>query len=79
MAGPIKTGKGVRRLHRRIAVTLRNNFLKVAFQILMQPLAAPDQDRTTSGQTGKYLVIKRLLPIFEQYARPISRQDCAHK
>lgn len=48
--------------------TLRNNFLKVAFQILMQPLAAPDQDRTTSGQTGKYLVIKRLLPIFEQYA-----------
>jgi hypothetical protein len=48
--------------------TLRNNFLKVAFQILMQPLAAPDQDRTTSGQTGKYLVIKRLLPLFEQYA-----------
>src|SRR5262249_4758162 len=47
---------------------LRNNFLKVAFQILMQPLAAPDQDRTTSGQTGKYLIIKRLLPLFEQYA-----------
>jgi hypothetical protein len=34
----------------------------------MQPLAAPDQDRTTSGQTGKYLVIKRLLPIYEQFA-----------
>lgn len=49
-------------------INLRNNFLKVAFQILMQPLAAPDQDRTTSGQTGKYLVIKRLLPVFEQYA-----------
>jgi hypothetical protein len=47
---------------------LRNNFLKVAFQILMQPLAAPDQDRTTSGQTGKYLIIKRLLPLFEQHA-----------
>jgi hypothetical protein len=47
---------------------LRNNFLKVAFQILMQPLAAPDQDRTSSGQTGKYLIIKRLLPLFEQYA-----------
>ena len=46
---------------------LRDNFLKVAFQILMQPLAAPEQDRTTSGQTGKYLVIKRLLPVFEQY------------
>ena len=48
--------------------TLLNSFLKVGFQILMQPLAAPDQDRTTSGQTGKYLIIKRLLPIFEQFA-----------
>ena len=52
--------------------TLRNNFLKVAFQILMQPLPAPDQDRTSSGQTGKYLVIKRLLPIFEQYAADLA-------
>jgi hypothetical protein len=51
---------------------LRNNFLKVAFQILMQPLAAPDQDRTTSGQTGKYLMIKRLLPLFEQYAADLA-------
>jgi hypothetical protein len=51
-----------------VEATLRNNFLKVAFQILMQPLPAPDQDRTTSGQTGKYLIIKRLLPVFEQYA-----------
>ena len=47
---------------------LRSNFLKVAFQILMQPLPAPDQDQTTSGHRGKYLVIKRLLPVFEQYA-----------
>ncbi|HEU4837358.1 MAG TPA: hypothetical protein VFS90_23210 [Pyrinomonadaceae bacterium] len=51
-----------------VDANLRNNFLKVAYQILMQPLAAPDQDRTTSGQTGKYLMIKRLLPLFEQYA-----------
>jgi tetratricopeptide (TPR) repeat protein len=51
-----------------VDATLRNKFLKVAFQILMQPLPAPDQDRTTSGQTGKYLIIKRLLPLFEQYA-----------
>ena len=51
-----------------VDATLRNNFFKVAFQILMQPLASPDQDRTTSGQTGKYLIIKRLLPLFEQYA-----------
>jgi hypothetical protein len=55
-----------------VDATLRNNFLKVAYSILMQPLAAPDQDRTTSGQTGKYLVIKRLLPVFEQYAAEVA-------
>lgn len=51
-----------------LAPALRTNFLKVAFQILMQPLPAPDQDHSTSGHRGKYLVIKRLLPVFEQYA-----------
>jgi hypothetical protein len=55
-----------------IDATLRNNFFKVAYQILMQPLPAPDQDRTTSGQTGKYLIIKRLLPLFEQYAADLA-------
>lgn len=55
-----------------VDATLRNNFLKVAYQILMQPLPAPDQDRTTSGQTGKYLIIKRLLPVFEQYAADLA-------
>lgn len=47
---------------------LRSGFLKVAFAILMRPLPAPDQDRTTAGHRGKYMVIKRLLPIFEQFA-----------
>ena len=51
-----------------VDAALRDSFLKVAYQILLQPLAAPEQDRTTSGQTGKYLIIKRLLPVFEQYA-----------
>ena len=51
-----------------VDAALRNNFLKVGYQILMQPLPAPDQDRTTSGQTGKFLIIKRLLPLFEQHA-----------
>jgi hypothetical protein len=55
-----------------VDAALRNNFLRVAFQILMQPLPAPDQDRTTSGQTGKYLIIKRLLPLFEQYAADLA-------
>ena len=47
---------------------VRSQFLKVAFQILMQPSPPADQDRTTSGVRGKYMVIKRLLPIFEQHA-----------
>jgi hypothetical protein len=47
---------------------LRSAFLKTAFDILMRPLQAPDQDRTTAGHRGKYMVIKRLLPVFEQYA-----------
>jgi hypothetical protein len=51
---------------------LRNNFLRVAFQILMAPSPAPDQDHTTSGRVGKYLVIKRLLPLFEQYASDLA-------
>jgi hypothetical protein len=55
-----------------VDATLRDNFFKVAYQILMQPLPAPDQDRTTSGRTGKYLVIKRLLPLFDQYASSLA-------
>lgn len=50
-----------------IPENLRTDFLRVAFQILMQPLPAPDQDRTTSGRLGKYQVIKRVLPLFEQH------------
>ena len=47
---------------------IRNAFFSVASQILMRPLAPPEQDKTTSGIEGKYLIIKRLLPLFEQYA-----------
>jgi len=43
-------------------------FFNVATQILMRPLAPPEQDRTTSGIEGKYLIIKRLLPLFELHA-----------
>jgi hypothetical protein len=55
-----------------VDAALRSNFFKLAYQVLMQPLAAPDQDRTTSGRTGKYLAIKRLLPLFEQYAADLA-------
>jgi hypothetical protein len=46
---------------------LRNAFFQVATGILMRPLPPPDQDFTTSGRTGKYMVIKRLLPLYDQY------------
>jgi hypothetical protein len=51
---------------------LIKQFMQIAYQILMQPLAAPDQDTSSSGRTGKYLVIKRLLPLFDQYAADLA-------
>jgi hypothetical protein len=50
-----------------VAPALRRNFLQVAAQILMQPSPVPEQDQTSSGRLGKYLMIKRLLPVYEQY------------
>jgi hypothetical protein len=47
---------------------VRNSFFRVAAKILLRPLPPPNQDLTSSGLTGKYMVIKRLLPLFEQYA-----------
>ena len=47
---------------------LRANFFRVAEQVFLRPLPPPEQDHTTSGRTGKYMVMSRLLPFFEQYA-----------
>lgn len=43
-------------------------FFRVAANILLRPLPPSDQDHSTSGRTGKFMVIRRLLPLFEQYA-----------
>ncbi|MDQ3819622.1 MAG: hypothetical protein M3362_18365 [Acidobacteriota bacterium] len=51
-----------------ISPELRKAFFQVAAQILLRPLPPPDQDTTSSGRIGKYMVIKRLLPLFERYA-----------
>jgi hypothetical protein len=50
-----------------IPPALRTSFLRVAAQILMQPSPAPEQDQSSSGRLGKYMVIKRLLPVYDQY------------
>jgi len=47
---------------------LRDAFLRVAGDILMRPLAPPGQDQTSAGTQGKYLMLKRLQPLFDQYA-----------
>ena len=46
---------------------VRSSFFRVAASVLLRPLQPPDQDLTSAGLVGKYMVIKRLLPLFEQY------------
>ena len=48
--------------------TLRSRFFQTAATILLRPLPPPDQDFTTSGRQGKYMVVKRLLPFFDKEA-----------
>jgi hypothetical protein len=50
-----------------LSPALRTAFFTTASGILMRPLPPPDQDTTTSGRLGKFMVIKRLLPLYEQY------------
>ena len=45
-------------------------FFQTASGILLRPLPQPGQDQSTSGVDAKYLVIKRLLPFFEESAPP---------
>jgi hypothetical protein len=49
---------------------LRLAFFRTAAAILLRPLAPPGEEDTTAGHDGHYLVIKRLMPLFEQYAPP---------
>jgi hypothetical protein len=52
-----------------VAPELRAAFFRVAASILLRPPAPPGQDQTSLSPDGQYLVIKRLLPLFEQYAQ----------
>ena len=47
---------------------LRSRFFQTASTILLRPTPPPDQDFSTAGRLGKYMVIKRLLPFFDQEA-----------
>ena len=50
-----------------LPATILNKFFQVGATILLRPSPPPDQDFTSSGRMGKYMVVKRLLPLFEQY------------
>lgn len=51
-----------------VAPELRTLFFRAAADILLRPLAPPGQDQSSSGVEGKYMVLKRLLPLFDQFA-----------
>jgi hypothetical protein len=51
-----------------VSPELRAAFFNVGAQILLRPQPPPEQDQSTSRLEGRYLMIKRLLPLFEQFA-----------
>lgn len=52
-----------------VPAELRAAFFRTASDILMRPLPPPGQEQPGSiGAQGKYLMLKRLMPLFEQYA-----------
>ncbi len=51
-----------------VSPELRNAFFQAAASILLRPPPPPGQDQTSAGPEGKYLVLKRLLPLYEQSA-----------
>jgi len=53
-----------------VSPELQATFLRFAAGILLRPLAPPGQDQSSSGPDGHYLVMKRLMPLFEQFAPP---------
>jgi hypothetical protein len=51
-----------------LSAVLRARFFQVAGSILLRPLPPVEQDFSSSGSTGKYMVVRRLLPFFDQYS-----------
>jgi hypothetical protein len=49
---------------------LRLAFFRTAAGVLLRPQPPPEQDRSSAGMVGKYMVMKRLMPLFERYAPP---------
>lgn len=53
-----------------VSPQLRLAFFQTANAVLLRPEPPPEQDQSSTGIAGKYMVVKRLLPLFEEYAPP---------
>jgi hypothetical protein len=51
-----------------VSPQLQLSFFQTAASILLRPQPPPDQDQSTCGIAGKFMVVKRLMPLFDQYA-----------
>ena len=51
-----------------VAPQLQLAFFQTASGVLLRPQPPPEQDQGTAGVVGEYMVVKRLMPLFEQYA-----------
>ncbi len=51
-----------------VAPTLQLAFFRTAAGILLRPPAVPGQEQDSAGNDGHYLVIKQLMPLFEERA-----------
>ena len=51
-----------------VAPQLRAAYFRAAAAILLRPTPTPEQDHTSAGRAGWYMVIARLLPLFDQQA-----------
>ncbi|MGH9904449.1 MAG: hypothetical protein ACRD8U_02565, partial [Pyrinomonadaceae bacterium] len=56
---------------------LRLAFFQTAASVLLRPQPPPEQDQSTTGIAGKYMIVKRLMPLFEQYA-PTEIREAMH-
>src|SRR5204863_810530 len=60
-----------------VSPDLRAAFFRAAGDVLLRPLAPPGQDQTSAGVQGKYLMLKRLGPLFDQFA-PREMAEAVH-
>jgi hypothetical protein len=55
-----------------VSPALRDSLMRAAAQILLRPATPQEYDLTSAGRAGSYLIIKRLLPLFDRYAPDMS-------